>query len=128
MSEKRRIAYFLLSPELLKQSLKMPPLTEIVNIFREVDLNIDGYRVYIQHPDLPEVQVGSVIPEVDPIISEIRWDWGVGENSQIVQKTVKKDLINDLIRGIDHVISGGTFPYKELKRRFELLKKEFEDG
>ena len=74
-------ARFLVSTDLLRDALAMPPKT---NVFSVQDAGIGQVYFFVEHPDLPEVQRGSAPPEINPFVQTshdkrpalwIQWRW-----------------------------------------------------
>ena len=76
---KHRGAYFIASPHLIAEALKMPSDCEIVGV--EWDFISKNVRIFVEGPSLPEVSQGEMTPCVIPQITveqvEIHtWNWG----------------------------------------------------
>ena len=79
---KRRSANFIISKQLLRQVLNLPDNCKLLGI--EWDFPTDAMRVYIESPDLAEVDDGNIVPTVSPIVTQyvdknnkvsFTWDW-----------------------------------------------------
>jgi len=77
-------ARFLVSLDLLRDALAMPPKT---NVFSVQDAGLGQVYFFVEHPDLPEVDRGSVPPEITPFVEMIhykrpalwlQWHWSQG--------------------------------------------------
>lgn len=62
----KQAAYFLLSPELLKEALHMPSDTHVFG----ADWNFAGdcLKIYVSHPSLKPVEAGETLPMVQPTV------------------------------------------------------------
>lgn len=81
----RRMARFCVPMELIRDALAIPDGTTICDIVRHDDYP-DVFIFYVEHPDLPELAEGAMLPEVAPVISAdydrkpstwLSWDWGL---------------------------------------------------
>lgn len=72
-----RRGYFKLSTDLFIESLGLPFDTEIIGV--EWDFEHQCMKVFIEHPDLNEVEYGEIIPRLQPTIThtERTWNWNV---------------------------------------------------
>lgn len=79
MSDVVRRGYFQLSTDLFIESLGLPFDTEIIGVLW--DFEHQCMEVYVEHPDLNEVEHGEKIPLLQPIITHTKrtWDWNVEE-------------------------------------------------
>jgi hypothetical protein len=73
----RRIGRFLVSPELLRQALKMPIDCEIVGA--QWNFVSEALELFVEGTNLPEVETGHPVPLLSPIITvrQETWDWNV---------------------------------------------------
>lgn len=65
--EKRNMASFAVAPHLIEQALKMPDGHEIVGA--EWDFASRTVRLFVEGPDLPEVDRGQIVPSITPIVT-----------------------------------------------------------
>ena len=80
----RRMASIACSTLLIEQALHMPSGHKIMGA--EWDFGSRTVRLFLEGPDLPEVELGEVIPRINPIIHSsidgegkrvITWDWNI---------------------------------------------------
>lgn len=80
--EKRKIASFGVTPNLIEQALQFPPGHEIVGA--EWDWAGRCVRLIVEGPELPEIERGQLIPSIVPVIHcetdaqgkrLYRWEW-----------------------------------------------------
>ena len=80
----RKVAYFTLDPVFLADALGMPKDHNIVGA--DWNLLANTVRVYVEGPEMPEVQEGCAISQISPTIScwetengivNKRFDWNV---------------------------------------------------
>jgi hypothetical protein len=71
----RRVACFDVSNTLLAECLRMSKDAKIVTV--EPKFQIDSVRIYVECPELPEVQEGEKIPLINPTITTKMetWNW-----------------------------------------------------
>lgn len=62
----KRAAYFLLSPELLKEALHMPMDTHVIGA--DWDFAGDCLKIYVEHHSLKPVEAGQVLPMIQPTV------------------------------------------------------------
>jgi hypothetical protein len=80
--EKRNMASFAITPQLLEKALTIPAGHEIVGA--EWDFASRTVRLFVEGPDLPEVEPGQTVPRIMPIVTLTvgddgrrvwAWDW-----------------------------------------------------
>lgn len=64
---KRNMASFSVTPQLIEQALEFPNAHAIVGA--EWDFASRTVRLFVEGPDLPEVAIGQIVPSIVPIIS-----------------------------------------------------------
>ena len=65
--EKRNMASFAVTPHLIEQALTMPDGHEIVGA--EWDFASRTLRLFVEGPDLPEVERGQIVPSIVPSLT-----------------------------------------------------------
>ena len=65
--DKRNMASFAITPNLIEQALTMPEGHEIVGA--EWDFASRTVRLFIEGPSLPQVECGEIIPSIVPIVT-----------------------------------------------------------
>lgn len=65
--KKRNMASFAVSPRLIEEALTMPAGHEIVGA--EWDFASRTVRLFVEGPDLPEVDRGQVVPSIAPSVT-----------------------------------------------------------
>lgn len=65
--EKRNMASFAVAPHLIEQALTMPDGHEIVGA--EWDFASRTVRLFVEGPDLPEVERGQIVPSIVPSLT-----------------------------------------------------------
>ena len=65
--EKRNMASFAVTPRLIEDSLEMPEGHEIVGAVW--DFTSRTVRLFVEGPDLPEVELGQLVPSIIPTVS-----------------------------------------------------------
>ena len=76
----KNIARFRISRDFLVEVLKLPEGANIVKIFEDNNVHSGDFTFVIEHPDLPEVIPGELIPEIKANIKQsygYDWDWGL---------------------------------------------------
>jgi len=73
-------AYFLIDHEILQRVMRFPLGVRIVGISLPPS-RPDAIIIYIEHPDLPHVKEGEMIPCLEPSVtltpSNTIWHWGI---------------------------------------------------
>jgi len=65
--EKRNMASFAVTPRLIERALTMPDGHEIVGA--EWDFMSRTVRLFLEGPDLPEVERGQIVPSITPTVT-----------------------------------------------------------
>lgn len=87
--EKRNMASFSVTPELIGDAMGMPGTHEIVGV--QWDFVSRTVRLFVEGPELPEVERGQIVPSITPTISYVTgddgnrvcsWDWNAGAQNQ----------------------------------------------
>lgn len=65
--EKRNMASFAIAPLLIEQALAIPENHEIVGA--EWDFASRTMRLFVEGPDLPEVERGQTVPSITPSVT-----------------------------------------------------------
>ncbi len=65
--ETRKMASFAVAPDLLEQALTMPDGHEIVGA--EWDFASRTVRLFVEGPDMPEVDLGQIVPSIVPSVT-----------------------------------------------------------
>lgn len=80
--ERRNMASFAVSSRLMENALTIPENHEIIGA--EWDFASRTVRLYVEGPDLPEVEIGQLVPSITPLITFStddsgrrlhKWEW-----------------------------------------------------
>ena len=72
--KKRNMASFAVAPQLIERALTMPDGYEIVGA--EWDFASRTVRLFVEGPDLPEVERGKIVPSITPSVTVAAGDDG----------------------------------------------------
>jgi hypothetical protein len=83
----KRAARFRVTPELLKQALKMPDDANVIRLYEDPHRIEPHWWIMVESEELPEVAEGAAPIEISPNIEvdyddqgtaiAYRWDWGI---------------------------------------------------
>ena len=84
----KRLARFVVSPELLIQAMQMPEGTTIHRLYRDPTKHNGEFEFIVENDDFQEVEEGEIIPRIEPststfphktvsgfFINTHEWDW-----------------------------------------------------
>ena len=78
--EKRNMGSFAVTPHLIEQALTIPDGHEIVGA--EWDFASRTVRLFLEGPDLPEVERGQIVPSITPTVTV-----AIGDDNELLCRT-----------------------------------------
>lgn len=72
-----KVARIEISSDLLAQALHFPEGTVFRNCLGGSPTINGGVLLIVEHEDLPDVEVGGLIPQITPMFERIAFDWNL---------------------------------------------------